>query len=110
MEQRQQPAEDDDGPGEPGLHSLKMRIMRPLAKGEAREKSWRRNRRKGKANLSRSGRRPPWTGRSEEHTSELQSRGHIVCRLLREKENAAKCKTGPMSWVDGGGARYKTAI
>src|SRR5690625_5630223 len=25
--------------------------------------------------------------RSEEHTSELQSRGHLVCRLLREKEN-----------------------
>src|SRR5690625_3340118 len=24
-------------------------------------------------------------GRSEEHTSELQSRGHHVCRLLREK-------------------------
>src|SRR5690625_6447357 len=24
--------------------------------------------------------------RSEEHTSELQSRGHIVCRLLREKK------------------------
>src|SRR5690625_5798942 len=23
-----------------------------------------------------------WAGRSEEHTSELQSRGHIVCRLL----------------------------
>src|SRR5579884_621236 len=23
--------------------------------------------------------------RSEEHTSELQSRGHLVCRLLREK-------------------------
>src|SRR5690625_5314980 len=25
-------------------------------------------------------------GRSEEHTSELQSRGHLVCRLLLEKE------------------------
>src|SRR5690625_1030161 len=25
--------------------------------------------------------------RSEEHTSELQSRGHIVCRLLLEKKN-----------------------
>src|SRR5439155_23637461 len=24
--------------------------------------------------------------RSEEHTSELQSRGHVVCRLLLEKE------------------------
>src|SRR5690625_6498628 len=27
----------------------------------------------------------PW--RSEEHTSELQSRGHLVCRLLLEKTN-----------------------
>src|SRR5215510_11254751 len=30
-------------------------------------------------------RRP--VGRSEEHTSELQSRGHLVCRLLLEKKN-----------------------
>src|SRR5690625_6511857 len=36
---------------------------------------------------------PRWTrsrsawARSEEHTSELQSRGHLVCRLLLEKKN-----------------------
>src|SRR5437870_10310402 len=29
-----------------------------------------------------------WTLRSEEHTSELQSRGHVVCRLLLEKKKA----------------------
>src|SRR5690625_6978427 len=29
-------------------------------------------------------------GRSEEHTSELQSRGHLVCRLLLEKTNNNK--------------------
>src|SRR5690625_7675075 len=34
------------------------------------------------------GRRP----RSEEHTSELQSRGHLVCRLLLEK------KKRPVRW------------
>src|SRR5690625_5649809 len=28
--------------------------------------------------------------RSEEHTSELQSRGHLVCRLLLEKETNSK--------------------
>src|SRR5690625_4604160 len=28
----------------------------------------------------------PIIGRSEEHTSELQSRGHLVCRLLLEKK------------------------
>src|SRR6266699_5420639 len=27
-----------------------------------------------------------WMGRSEEHTSELQSRPHLVCRLLLEKK------------------------
>src|SRR5690625_6444594 len=29
----------------------------------------------------------PTIPRSEEHTSELQSRGHLVCRLLLEKKN-----------------------
>src|SRR5690625_5343972 len=28
--------------------------------------------------------------RSEEHTSELQSRGHLVCRLLLEKKKNSK--------------------
>src|SRR3712207_8160580 len=28
---------------------------------------------------------PEWTPRSEEHTSELQSRQYLVCRLLLEK-------------------------
>src|SRR3989442_7720229 len=30
--------------------------------------------------------RSRWTSRSEEHTSELQSRPHLVCRLLLEKK------------------------
>src|SRR5439155_7921784 len=30
--------------------------------------------------------------RSEEHTSELQSRGHLVCRLLLEKKKKKKKK------------------
>src|SRR5690554_2419416 len=30
-----------------------------------------------------------FVGRSEEHTSELQSRPHLVCRLLLDKENAS---------------------
>src|SRR5690625_6136948 len=36
---------------------------------------------------SHPGSRPPGWWRSEEHTSELQSRGHLVCRLLLEKKN-----------------------
>src|SRR5437870_10183660 len=34
--------------------------------------------------------------RSEEHTSELQSRGHLVCRLLLEKKN--RCGTLRSRW------------
>src|SRR5690625_3304207 len=47
---------------------------------QQREKSRSQNKRK------RFHRRSPI--RSEEHTSELQSRGHLVCRLLLEKKNA----------------------
>src|SRR5690625_6819166 len=32
------------------------------------------------------------SSRSEEHTSELQSRGHLVCRLLLEKKNKTRLK------------------
>src|SRR5258708_31549818 len=34
----------------------------------------------------RSASTPGWRGRSEEHTSELQSPDHLVCRLLLEKK------------------------
>src|SRR3954449_8648559 len=35
-----------------------------------------------------------WSSRSEEHTSELQSHSHLVCRLLLEKNNTQlHCKT-----------------
>src|SRR5437870_7709429 len=33
--------------------------------------------------------------RSEEHTSELQSRGHLVCRLLLEKKNIQPQASSP---------------
>src|SRR2546428_10077763 len=33
---------------------------------------------------------PPGTSRSEEHTSELQSRSDLVCRLLLEKKKTRK--------------------
>src|SRR5690625_7082349 len=36
------------------------------------------------------GRRCAGPHRSEEHTSELQSRGHLVCRLLLEKKKNKK--------------------
>src|SRR5687768_18045469 len=43
------------------------------------------------AAASRSTREPPGVRRSEEHTSELQSRLHLVCRLLLEKKKKRKC-------------------
>src|SRR2546429_7094850 len=44
--------------------------------------------RRGRADRKSGPRRnvDPWDGRSEEHTSELQSRLHLVCRLLLEKK------------------------
>src|SRR3989442_8463119 len=44
---------------------------------------------------------PPKQGppaRSEEHTSELQSRPHLVCRLLLEKKNRKKPQAPRHSW------------
>src|SRR3712207_7839063 len=37
------------------------------------------------------GRKEPPKGRSEEHTSELQSRQYLVCRLLLEKKKKYSC-------------------
>src|SRR2546422_6827611 len=36
---------------------------------------------------------PRWGERSEEHTSELQSRLHLVCRLLLEKKKKVTATT-----------------
>src|SRR3712207_8186053 len=38
-------------------------------------------------------------GRSEEHTSELQSRQYLVCRLLLEKKNLA-ISAPPLPWPE----------
>src|SRR5438445_7288377 len=35
----------------------------------------------------------PWNRRSEEHTSELQSRQYLVCRLLLEKKKQRNKRT-----------------
>src|SRR2546422_5937503 len=42
-------------------------------------------------------RRTHLTMRSEEHTSELQSRLHLVCRLLLEKKKKTRQRTHPGS-------------
>src|SRR3989442_10964812 len=43
---------------------------------------------------------PPMSARSEEHTSELQSRPQLVCRLLLEKNSTTRAGGG------GGRDRY----
>src|SRR5689334_23648032 len=49
-----------------------------------RGQTWTSRRRHWSACRFRAGRIRPW--RSEEHTSELQSQFHLVCRLLLEKK------------------------
>src|SRR2546422_7676486 len=57
------------------FRSLEVQVVRPVAPGNAP--------------LGQGTGREPIHGheRSEEHTSELQSRLHLVCRLLLEKKN-----------------------
>src|SRR2546422_2179596 len=52
-----------------------------------RSLSQRQIRSKPRSTMDSSTERPITRGRSEEHTSELQSRLHLVCRLLLEKKN-----------------------
>src|SRR3989442_6305073 len=55
--------------------------------------------------MMRSGKRPDGSAiqvmpRSEEHTSELQSRPHLVCRLLLEKKKKAREQRTDEALVD----------
>src|SRR2546422_4857168 len=63
---------------------------RPDLNHDEEEDRWRRRRRSGATpSASRGARtrsRSSSAARSEEHTSELQSRLHLVCRLLLEKK------------------------
>src|SRR5687768_17770240 len=45
-------------------------------------------------------------GRSEEHTSELQSRLHLVCRLLLEKKKKTRCRMGSCACRSRATANY----
>src|SRR3989442_10029814 len=50
-----------------------------------------------KTAVSRGGPMDPEHHRSEEHTSELQSRPHLVCRLLLEKKNVSSGPGGTVA-------------
>src|SRR3712207_8335542 len=59
---------------------LRRLVARAVARGQARQ---------GAADLDVQ----PLLGRSEEHTSELQSRQYLVCRLLLEKKKTSVSHT-----------------
>src|SRR2546421_7063482 len=65
-------------------------LFRSLPGGAARRVGPRRGEPAGDRDGGRheGGRRSGQDGRSEEHTSELQSRSDLVCRLLLEKKKA----------------------
>src|SRR2546422_5180368 len=64
-------------------------LFRSLTRGEPRSPRKRRRRRDPPRRLLRGG-QPRRVHRSEEHTSELQSRLHLVCRLLLEKKKTIR--------------------
>src|SRR2546430_6176954 len=49
-------------------------------------------------------------GRSEEHTSELQSQSNLVCRLLLEKKNPTNTTTVPPDATTSHSSPYRHAI
>src|SRR2546422_7629964 len=51
------------------------------------------------------GAQPAREARSEEHTSELQSRLHLVCRLLLEKKNIRSLRS---AWAGGAPSRTES--
>src|SRR3712207_6901836 len=81
-------------PAPPEIYTLSPPAALPIPQASARRPppgppaSSGRASRQGRSSSATSPARPPsssWT-RSEEHTSELQSRQYLVCRLLLEKK------------------------
>src|SRR5439155_25351503 len=78
------------------LHSFPTRRSSDLIVFSFRSRVYCMSQRMASA-VRRSGRTSTGTCRSEEHTSELQSRGHLVCRLLLEKKNHRRNR----AWLHG---------
>src|SRR5690606_41934070 len=84
-------------PAPPGISTLSLHAALPLSSSPERPARWARRTRPGRgvAAPSHTSGLPSQASascasaarRSEEHTSELQSRENLVCRLLLEKEN-----------------------
>src|SRR5437870_11243594 len=76
-------------PSRTGISTLSLHDALPIS-----ERIWAAA--PAKAPTSPGGTSNPSTPRSEEHTSELQSRGHLVCRLLLEKKKNKSNTTTPL--------------
>src|SRR5690554_7758956 len=71
------------------IYTLSLHDALPIFPSRARLVEWTTRSPCGAVQLRRArvpGHRPRSSPRSEEHTSELQSRPHLVCRLLLEKK------------------------
>src|SRR2546429_6803666 len=72
--------------GAPGLRSNKhYRCEKGMPQEETTKQSVNRSKEPNRQGIRRYS-QPSLRSRSEEHTSELQSRLHLVCRLLLEKQ------------------------
>src|SRR5207253_11127589 len=70
-------------------YTLSLHDALPISSARPCSRRWPRPRCCGSVPLGwPTGWRRPAARRSEEHTSELQSRGHLVCRLLLEKKKS----------------------
>src|SRR5439155_23464887 len=89
----------------PDIYTLSLHDALPIYGTSARHCRYdRRGCRRSPVRRRRRGRRSPrdpqtqssrpFDARSEEHTSELQSRGHLVCRLLLEKKKVRSVGEG----------------
>src|SRR5207244_6076445 len=91
----------------PAIYTLSLHDALPICEGDGDRLALRRPesvprrlgeqsaRRWGSARRRRCGRSTlPPSARSEEHTSELQSPDHLVCRLLLEKKKTTRNKKG----------------
>src|SRR5207302_9219011 len=68
-------------------HAVRRNVRRARARASARRHDHPAGTARGGRRVSRPGRQ---ADRSEEHTSELQSRENLVCRLLLEKKKKKK--------------------
>src|SRR5690348_17519180 len=91
------PASDDSTAAV--ISSLSLHDALPISTARTSHHCTSRAGRRGRAAVSGSAASRPVPSRSEEHTSELQSPVHLVCRLLLEKKNQTTF-TGPVScWL-----------